>query len=168
MFQNWEEFKAMIKVNLVMQLLMFLGYFIFVDYEESNEGRAWWYYIDGVLLVLCIMFARLGYVAAQSKNKVRNMKTYLIYLFLIQLYEIFKFWPLTNVVQASAFANEHYSIIISQVVIGLAGIGTQIYTTIIARRYYKEGGELHDAMISSQVVDDNASDNASDKASFGL
>ena len=60
---NWEEFKAMIKVNFLLQILIFLGYFIFVDYYSEDF---WWYYVDSGLIFFYLIFTRMAAVAVYN------------------------------------------------------------------------------------------------------
>jgi len=162
MIQNLEEFKAMLKVNMLLQMLIFLGYFMFIDFEYYRQhGTYFWFIIDAVLLFFYVLVTRIGFISAESKNKARNIKIFLGYLTMMQIYELVKFWPLFDVASISDidFTGEKYAIIISQIVIGLAGIGTQIYTTIIARRYYKDADIIHEnADNQTKLIEDNNSE----------
>ena len=72
MFKNWKIFETMLKVNLFMQILIFLGYFMFIDYEQYlQKNHDWWYYIDSALLFIYFICTRLGFLAV----------FYLVYLF---------------------------------------------------------------------------------------
>jgi len=154
-FSLQEEFIGLIKVNLLVQMLIFLGYFMFVDYEEQKQQNHWfWYAVDGGLLLGYFIASRIGYVAARSRAKQKYISAFLLYLFGMQAYEILKFWPLLIIENdpESEIQQEKYAIVISQVVIGVSGIATQIYTTYIAKKYYNEVQKLPEDTDFSSIV----------------
>jgi len=135
-----EGFVGMLKVNLVLQLLIFLGYFMLTDYEEVRENNSYWYATDAIVLFFFLIATRIGYVSAKSKTKVKNIHYYLVYIFATQIYEIAKLWPLFDVESdpSPQMQNDKTAIIISQMMICAVGLAVQFYTTILARRFYRE------------------------------
>ena len=64
MLINWEEFKAMIKVNFLLQILIFLGYFMLIDSYGNNK---WWYYLDATLLFIYLLFTIMAFIAVNHQ-----------------------------------------------------------------------------------------------------
>jgi hypothetical protein len=55
----------MIAINFLFQVLVFLGYVTFYDYEiYETFGIYYWWIIDGSVFFFLIIFSQLGYVAA--------------------------------------------------------------------------------------------------------
>lgn len=61
----------MVQVNYAFQLLIFLGYFTFYDYEIlKNSNNKLWLIVDGVIILIFSIFSRLGYISVSIKTTI--------------------------------------------------------------------------------------------------
>jgi hypothetical protein len=150
-YQSWSQLKAMININFLFQVLVFMGYVAFFDDTDNKM----WYIIDGAVFVLLFIVTKIGHVAVRRRAKVQNLKCYEFILVLIIPFEIYKVFDLYDAVNTERLIAFKYSILISQNIISnlcwsllifLDGIGIliQIYTICLSWKFRQKGTELLD------------------------